>query len=83
MVAIAVLAFAADYAACRFSIPRGREVFGSVTVREYYAVAKKNGKTEFMFNPPQTQSCLRSMFPHFGYTPCWYLQRHREQRIEI
>lgn len=73
----------ADYFAARWHLPRNRELFGSVLVRRYYAVGEKNGKTEFLFNPPETQPCLNSLFPHFGYTPCWYLQRHAEQRTNI
>lgn len=77
------LLYIADYLAARWHIPSNRELFGSVLVRRFYAVGEKNGKTEFLFNPPETQPCLNSLFPHFGYTPCWYLRRHNEQRINI
>jgi len=40
------------------------------------AVAQKNGKTEFLFNPPEPQTCVTALFPRAGYVPCWYLQRH-------
>jgi hypothetical protein len=46
-------------------------------------VAQKNGKTEFLFNPPQTQTCVNALFPREAYVPCWYLQRHTEQRTNI
>jgi hypothetical protein len=84
--ALAVLfafVYIADYLAARWHVPPNRELFGSVLVRRYYAVGEKNGKTEFLFNPPETQPCLNSLFPHFGYTPCWYLRRHTEQRTNI
>jgi hypothetical protein len=77
------IAYAADYLSVRYRIPGNREQFGTVTVRRYDAVQEKNGKTEFLFNPPEAQTCVRSLFPHFGYTPCWYLQRHTEQRTDI
>jgi hypothetical protein len=77
------IAYAADYLSVRYRIPGNREQFGTVTVRRYDAVQEKNGKTEFLFNPPEAQTCVRSLFPHFGYTPCWYLERHPEQRTDI
>jgi hypothetical protein len=27
-------------------------------------------------DPPKAESCIHAMFPHFGYTPCWYAVRH-------
>ena len=48
-----------------------------------YAVAQKNGKTEFLFNPPQAETCVHTLFPHAGWLPCWYLSRYPEQRTNI
>jgi len=55
---------------------------GSVTVERYDAIPEKNGKTEFQFEQPIAQNCVRSLFPHRGYPACWYLKRHNEQRID-
>ena len=57
--------------------------YGSVTVNHYYAVLQKNGKTQFIFDPPQAQTCVHALFPHGGWLPCWYLSRHPEQRTDI
>jgi hypothetical protein len=54
----------------------------SVTVQRYYALHKTKEKTNFVFADPQAQSCARALFPHSGNTPCWYLRRHTEQRID-
>jgi hypothetical protein len=72
-----------DYAVLRIRMARNRGPFGTVTVHRYYAVEKKNGKTEFMFNPPQDEQCVHSVFPHLGYLPCWRLERQPEQRVNI
>lgn len=80
--ALAGLAYAADYAVFRYRVARG-QAFGQVTVTHYDAVQQKNGKTEFIFDPPQGQTCVNSLFPRAGYAPCWYLQRHPEQRTDI
>jgi hypothetical protein len=77
------LAFVIDYGVFRVRVVTGRRAFGSVVVRHYYAVLKKNGKTEFMFDPPAPWKCVNSLFPHEGSSPCWYLTRHPEQRTDI
>jgi len=78
----AVLALAAlyvgDYAVAR-SKPQQ-----SVQIQPFYAIHQKSGKTEFDYNvPPETQSCVASLFPHFGSNPCWYVTKHRTREIEI
>ena len=81
--ALIVVAFVIDYAAFRVRVATGRQAYGAVVVRSYYAVMQKNGKTAFMFDPAQTWTCVNSLFPHQGYSPCWYLRRHPEQRTDI
>ncbi|MBV8205243.1 MAG: hypothetical protein JO041_00490 [Acidobacteria bacterium] len=78
-VALSALAYALDTVTLRL----GKSQTSSVMVRPYFAVPKKNGLTEFMFQQPQPQSCVNSLFPHFGFTPCWWLRRHTEQRISL
>ncbi|MBV8050791.1 MAG: hypothetical protein JOZ80_06365 [Acidobacteriaceae bacterium] len=75
--------YAGDYISLRYRIPGNRSQSGTVNVREMYAIHEKNNKTEYQFTPPQDQSCVHSLFPHFGQMPCWYLQRHTQQRIDI
>jgi hypothetical protein len=80
---LTLLAYTADYAVFRYRLAANRQAFGQITVTSYDAVAQKNGKTEFLFNPPQLQTCVNALFPRAGYVPCWYLQRHTEQRTNI
>ena len=72
-----------DYLSVKLKIPASREPLGSVVVQRSYAVTMKNKKTEFMFDPPQSQECVNSLFPHFGDSPCWYVEGHRKQRITV
>jgi hypothetical protein len=44
---------------------------------------QKNGKTQFIFDPPGPESCVNALFPHSGMQPCWYLRRNPEQRTNI
>ena len=83
VVGSAVLAYGLDYAVFGIRVATHRNAYGSVTVNHYYAVLQKNGKTQFIFDPPQAQTCLNALFPHAGGLPCWYLRRHPEQRTDI
>ena len=84
---VAVLAllilYVGDYLSVRYRIPKGRAQFGVVKIQSYYAVGLKSGKTEFMFLGPKNQTCVHSLFPHFGDSPCWYLSRRKVQRIDM
>jgi hypothetical protein len=82
-VVLAGLVYGGDYAVFRVRAARGGSGYGSVTVQRYYAVPQKNGKTEFLFDPPAAQACVYALFPHEGLRPCWYLSRHTEQRTDI
>ena len=77
------LVYLGDYLSLRYRFPNHREQFGSIQVRTYYAVPMKNRSTEYMFNPPAPRTCVNSLFPHFGDTPCWYLRRHTRQEINV
>ena len=77
-----IVALAASYAA-DFAVAKSRPL-GLFVVQPFYAIHQKNGKIEFDYGvPPETQSCVASALPHFGYTPCWYLSGHRTRKIEI
>jgi hypothetical protein len=81
--ALIVLAFLIDYGVFRLRVVTGKQAYGSVVVRRYYAVLQKNGRTEFLFDPPEPWTCVKSLFSHEGYPPCWYLTRHPEQRTDL
>jgi hypothetical protein len=72
-----------DYAVLRYRAAKNLGAFGSVTIYRYYAIQKKANKTEYVFKGSDDQTCVNSMLPHMGHTPCWYLQRHTEQRTDI
>jgi hypothetical protein len=80
---LALVTYAGDYLSARYKIPKGRDPFSTVTIQPYYAIHEKNGRTEYDFAQPQSQVCVRSLFPHFGYSPCWYVKRHTDRRIDI
>jgi len=75
--------YAADYLLLRYRVAANRNPYGTVTVQPYYAVPRKDHKTEFLFDDPQDQTCVNSLFPHFGDSPCWYLNRNKQKRINM
>lgn len=77
-----LLTYLVDYGLLRYRLARGSG-YGAVTVSTYYAIHQKNGKTEFQTLDPQSQTCVNSIFPHQGLSPCWYLSRHPEKQIDI
>jgi hypothetical protein len=79
----AILTFVVDVGLFRLRIAANRNPYGSVVVSHYYAVLQKNGKTQFIFDPPAPETCVHALFPHLGMQPCRYLSRHPEQRTNI
>jgi hypothetical protein len=79
----AALVYVVDFAVLRIRVATNRKPYGSVMVNHITAVLQKNGKTQFIVDPPQPQTCVHSLFPHSGSQPCWYLSKHPDQRTNI
>lgn len=77
------LAYALDDLSIRYRIPKSRQAFDTITVHRYDAISEKANKVEFVYEDPVNETCVRSLVPHLGYVPCWYLRRHTEQRINF
>jgi hypothetical protein len=83
VVAAGVLAYSGDYLWLQYRILKAQNPYGTVRVNGYDAVPLKNGKTEFYPLDPVDQTCVHSLFPHFGDPPCWYLERHADRRVDL
>ncbi len=83
LLALAAVVFAADYAVLRYRAARQSNAFDHVQVQRIYYMLQKNGKTEIIPGETETQTCVRSLFPHLGYSPCWYARRRTERRVDI
>jgi hypothetical protein len=77
------LVYLGDYCSIRYQIPHGRPQFAQVTVTSMYAIHVKNGKIQYEPGDQEIDTCVNSLFPHFGDTPCWYLRRHTDKIINI
>jgi len=80
---LVALLFAADYVSIHVPIPSGRPQFGTLVVKPYYAVPMKNGKTEYMYEDAQTETCSHSLFPQYGHSPCWVESGKPEKQLKL
>ena len=71
------------YLADALALGSRSQPYDKVTIQNYYAVPRKDGKTEYMLEDPVTKTCVHSLFPHRGCAPCWYLSRKIEKRENI
>ena len=86
--ALLALLYAGDYAAIRLraAYPRLGSAYDSVQMVRLYAIPLKNGRTEYELDarqPEVTTTCVRALFPHLGYKPCWYLRRNSQKPIPM
>jgi hypothetical protein len=71
------------YAGDLISVKLRRDPLSIVQINKIYAVPQKGGKTEFDAGDPESQTCVNAVFPHLGYSPCWYVNRHRNQQVNF
>jgi hypothetical protein len=83
IVLASALVYVIDYLVLRIRVATNHQPFGTITVHPYYAVPRKDQKTEFMMGDPADQQCVNSLLPHMGDSPCWYLSRHPDQQIDM
>src|SRR3954451_21859086 len=83
LVGVVCVAYLADFAILRWKFKTNHGAFATVKVNPYFAVPRKDHKIEFMFQDPVDETCVNSLFPHGGSSPCWYLTRHREKRVDL
>lgn len=50
----------------------------TVKIQPMYAIPHKDGRAEYVFGDPVTQTCVHSLFPHLGYSPCWYVKKNSQ-----
>jgi hypothetical protein len=75
--------YAGDYLYVRYRVMQRttNDPFEVLQFRRLYAIPQKNGKDDFTFGDPELQTCVRSIFPHSGYSPCWYAVRAEKKPI--
>jgi len=80
--------YAGDYGVLRLraAYPRFGGAYESVQMVRLLAIPLKSGRTEYELDarqPEVTVSCVRALFPHQGYQPCWYVRRNSQKPIPM
>ncbi len=75
--------YVGDYCSVRYQIPGHRPQFGQITRNVLYVIHVKGAKIQYEPGPQETDTCVHSLFPQYGCTPCWYLSRHPDKLIDI
>jgi len=88
VVVLVAIVYAGDYGALRLraAYPRFGSAYDLVHMARLYAIPLKNGRIEYELDarqPEVTVSCVRTLFPHQGYQPCWYVRRNSEKPIPM
>jgi len=67
----------------RMRKPTTTDPFQSMTVQGVIEVPHKDGKYEIILQDPQNVTCVHSLFPHAGYSPCWYVVRQNSKATQM
>jgi hypothetical protein len=75
---VIALTYGYDYASVRrrMSAQKPGDPFDTVSYPHLLAIQVKGNKVDYELdavNPIETDPCVHSLFPHSGYTPCWYV----------
>ena len=85
MVAAVIIVYGGDYLSIRYRMSHkaSKPPFAVLKFRPTYAIPQKDGKDEFDFGDPETETCVHSLLPHFGYRPCWYASKEVQKPIVV
>jgi hypothetical protein len=78
IILLIAMAYGYDYASVRrrMNTQKPGDPFDVVTYPHILAIPQKGNKVEYALDaqsPMASESCVHSLFPHYGYTPCWYV----------
>ena len=82
------VAYGYDYASVRrrMSAKKPGDPFDVVTHPNLLAIPLKGNKVDYELDaqsPMESESCVHSLFPHYGYTPCWYVVRRSRKPTQM
>lgn len=65
----------------RMSAQKQGDPFDTIEYPHVLAIPQKGNRIEYALDaqsPMESQPCVHSLFPHFGYSPCWYVQHEAQ-----
>ena len=75
---LVLMLYIVDWAVLRIRVARGT-AYSSVEVDQFLATPLKGNKEEYDMLGSFQQTCTRSIFPHEGQPPCWWVRQHNTQ----
>src|SRR5262249_19321670 len=87
-VALLACVYLYDYLSVRHRMSHLKQgdPFDTVTSARVLAIPQKGNRVEYaldVLSPMESEPCVHSLFPHFGYTPCWYVNRKMQNPIPM
>ena len=87
-VLLILFVYAGDYllVRLRMGFPKLGSAFDTVQFQRLLAFPLNSGRVEYEFDaqqPVAAVTCVRALFPHMSYQPCWYLRRQSEKPIPM
>jgi hypothetical protein len=80
LLAVALLAYPADWAVWRLRVAAGGGM-GQVKVSRFTVAELKGNKETYYFDGTEMSDCSRSLFPEAGSGACWWVARHPEEIV--
>jgi hypothetical protein len=83
LAALAVV-YCGDYVVIKIRVAKSSSTaFSVINYRPTMAIPHKDGRQEFVFGDPTTETCVNSLFPHFGDRPCWYVNNQAHTAVPM
>src|ERR1700674_483642 len=88
LILLLAVAYGFDYASVRRRVQPQKpgDPFDVVTSPHLLAIPLKGNKVDYELDaqsPMESESCVHSLFPHYGYTPCWYVVRRSKKPTQM
>ena len=88
LLALIAVAYVYDYASVRLRMGAQKpgDAFDVVTYPHLLAIPQKGNKVDYELDaqsPMVSDPCVHSLFPHFGYTPCWIVRRRAQAPTQM
>jgi hypothetical protein len=88
LVVLLVVAYVYDYLSVRLRMRAQKQgdPFDIVAYPHLLVIPQKGNKLEYALDaqsPMESDPCVHSLFPHFGYTPCWYVRRRAKTPTQM
>ena len=88
LILASTMAYGYDYASVRrrMNAKKPGDPFDVVTYPHLLAIPLKGNKVDYELDaqsPMESDPCVHSLFPHYGYTPCWYVLRKSKSPTQM